>query len=48
MLELILAFIVGAAVNRAGAKYISSLPEDSPFKRPGAVIFGGGGPKPTK
>ncbi len=48
MIELLIALIVGAAANRAGAKWVRSLPEDSPFKRPGAVIFGGGGPGPVK
>ena len=48
MIELLIALAVGMALNRAGAKAVSKLPEDSPFKRPGAVIFGGGGPKPTK
>ena len=47
-MELLIALVVGMALNRAGAKYVRSLPDESPLKRPGMVIFGGGGPKPTK
>jgi hypothetical protein len=51
MLELIIyagLFVVGMAANRAGAKWVRSLPDDSKLKRPGFVVFGGGGPKPVK
>lgn len=47
-MELLIALVVGMALNRAGAKWVRSLPEDSKLRRPGAVIFGGGGPKPVK
>lgn len=48
MIELAIAALVGFVVNRAGARWVRNLPEDSPLKRPGYVIFGGGGPKPEK
>lgn len=44
MIELLIALAVGMAVNRAGARWVRNLPDDSPYKRPGAVIFGGPGP----
>ncbi len=47
-MEILIALVVGMVLNRAGAKYVRSLPEESPLKRPGVIIFGGGGPKPTK
>ena len=47
-MELLIALIVGMALNRAGAKWIRSLPEESPLKKPGVVIFGGGGGGPKE
>lgn len=47
-MELLLALLVGFVVNRAGARWARNLPDDSPYKGPGAVIFGGGGPGPVK
>lgn len=47
-MELLIALVVGMALNRAGAKWARKLPDDSKLKKPGFVIFGGGGPKPQK
>lgn len=48
MLSLIYAAIAGAVANRAGAKIVRSLPDSSKLKRPGVILFGGGGPKPVR
>jgi hypothetical protein len=48
MIELLIAVVVGAVANRAGAKWARSLPDDSKLKRPAFVVFGGGGPKPIR
>ncbi len=44
MIELLIAVIAGAVANRAGARWVRSLPDTSMFKGPGVVIFGGPGP----
>lgn len=49
MLELALIFLAGCIANRVGASIVRRLPDESPLKRPGAVIFGGPGPwRPPK
>ena len=47
-MEYLIVFVIGMALNRAGAKWVRKLPESSKLKKPGVVIFGGGGGGPKE
>ena len=46
MLTYALLALAGALVNRTGAKWARSLPDDSKLKKPAVIIFGGPPPRP--